>query len=154
VTNSGTPADVNGDILPVYKQAIVNGAAVNVCSTTAFDPGETGNKLGIIQYVRFTVTAMGTVSYSATATVIPAGETTDPDMWVWQPPSPFFVEILESADADSESTKVIDNVLQPGDYLMEVFEFSNRRGGKIVSGDPPADAAIGRACFDVTITQP
>ncbi len=140
------------DSLPVYKTLTIDGPAVNVCSNDSFDPLGYGNKLNTIQFVRLTIPAAGFHTFSATATVVPAGETTDPDMWLRRPPSSGIFEWFESQDANSESG-VSQNFLPAGDYILEVFDFNNRGSRKLVSsifGGPP----IGRACFDVTVTSP
>nr|MDJ0751523.1 hypothetical protein [Woeseiaceae bacterium] len=142
-------ADTNGDSLPVYKSLTVNGAAVNVCSDDLFGGV---NKLNSIQFVRVTIATSGFHTFSATATVIPAGETTDPDMWLRRPPSSGIFEVFESQAANSESG-LSNNFLPAGDYILEVFDFNNRSSSKLLSpvtGGP----TIGRACFDVTVTGP
>ena len=137
--------------LPVYKTVTVNGGAVNVCSNDSFGGG---NKLNTIQFVRLTITTAGMHTFTATATVIPAGETTDPDMWLRRPPSSGIFEVFESQTADSESGVSV-NFLPADDYILEVFDFNNRSSVKLTAnppifGGPP----IGRACFDVTVTRP
>ncbi len=147
-TNDGGVADS----LPVYKTVTVNGGAVNVCSNNSFDPIGYGNKLNIIQFVRVTLPTAGRYTFTATATVIPSGETTDPDMWLRRPPSNLIFEWFESQDANSESG-LSQNFLPADDYILEVFDFNNRSSSKLVSpilGGPP----IGRACFDITVTGP
>jgi len=139
----------SADTLPVYKSVTVNGAAVNVCSNSEFGGG---NKLNTIQLVRLTITTAGMHTFTATATDIPTGETTDPDMWLRDPPLSGIFEVFESTDADSE-TGVSQNFLITGDYIIEVFDFNNRGSSKLLSptlGGP----SIGRACFDVTVTRP
>ncbi len=140
------------DSLPVYKTLTVNGGAVNVCSNDSFDPTGAGNKLNIIQFVRLNIGVAGMHTFTATATVIPAGETTDPDMWLRRPPSSGIFEVFESQTANSESGVSV-NFLPVGDYILEVFDFNNRGSRKLLSsvfGGP----SIGRACFDVTVTRP
>ena len=137
------------DSFPIYATATVNGGAVNVCSEDQFGGM---NKLNTIRFVRLNIPIAGTHTFTATATDIPTGETTDPDMWLRQPPSSAIFEVFESTDADSESG-VSQNFLQPGDYIIEVFDFNNRASSKLLSptvGGP----SIGRACFDVSVTRP
>ena len=136
------------DSLPVYKTLTVNGPAVNVCSNSSFGGV---NKLNTIQLIRFTVTVAGPHTFTATATEVPTGETSDPDMWIRRPPQPFIYGAFESETADSESGSA--PFLPMSDHILEVFDFNNRSSGKLTSaavGGPP----IGRACFDVTITSP
>jgi len=140
------------DSLPVYKTLTVGGPAVNVCSNDSFDPLGHGNKLNIIQFVRVPIITAGQHTFTATATVIPVGQTTDPDMWLRRPPSSGIFEVFESQTADSESG-LSTNFLPTGNYILEVFDFNNRGSKKLLSsifGGP----SIGRACFDVTVTGP
>ena len=136
-TNSGGSADT----LPVYKTVTVGGPPVNVCSNSEFGGGISA--LNTIQHVRLTITTVGMHTFTATATVIPGGETTDPDMVLFAPPLSGIFEVFESAVADSE-TGVSQN-LPTGDYIIEVYDYNN-----LVSGGQE----IGRACFDVTVTLP
>ena len=139
----------SADTFPIYATATVNGGAVNVCSEDQFGGR---NKLNTIRFIRLNIPVAGTHTFTATATVIPVGETTDPDMWLRQPPSNSIFEVFESVTADSESG-VSQNFLSTGDYIIEVFDFNNRASSKLLSpvfGGP----TIGRACFDVTVTRP
>ena len=138
----------DADSLPVYKTLTVNGPAVNVCSSDTFGGV---NKLNSIQLVRFTIPSHGAHTFTASATVIPGGQTTDPDMWVYQPPFSGIYAVFETETANTESGTA--PFLAAGDYIIEVFDFNNRSSKKLLSstfGGPP----IGRACFDVAVTSP
>jgi hypothetical protein len=140
----------SADTLPIYKTLTVNGPAVNVCSTTEF--GTDGNKLNTIQFLRLTLATPGALTFTATATVIPAGETTDPDLWLRRPPANGIFEVFESTTANSE-TGVSQNLNLVGENIIEVFDFNNRGSAKLLPPNTQGGPTIGRACFDVTVTQ-
>jgi hypothetical protein len=157
--NSGNPpADM--DVLPIYREITVDGGPVNVCSTDVFSGDFTGsvNKLGSRRLLRFRTTSAGTHTFTATTTSAPDGTSTDPDMWLHRvgrfvPGSP----AEESDDPPSASctpsnitacTETFSFQLQAGlEYVLEVYEWTNTND----SGDP--FPPIGRACFDVEVTQ-
>ncbi len=146
---TNAPAGDSGDTLPIYKTLTVNGGAVNVCSNDSFGGV---NKLNTIQFIRVNITTAGQHTFNATATVIPMGQTTDPDMWLRRPPSSGIFEVFESQTANSESGVSV-NFLSTGEWILEVFDFNNRGSRKLLSsvfGGP----SIGRACFDITVTGP
>ena len=152
-TNPISPDDA--DVLPIYTDIVVNGGPVSgICSTDAFgdslaDP-ESVNKLGSRRYLRFSTTVAGQHTFSATATVIPPGETTDPDMELHQRglllPFPLVDPPGKSSDPDVET---FSWPLTPGDYVLEVYEWTNTN-----QRDDPDFPPIGRSCFDVEVTTP
>ena len=153
-TNSGDPS--NGDVLPIYHSATVNGGAVNVCSTNAFGSStytDSVNKLGSRQFVRFTAPNTGSYTMTAQATLVPTGHYADPDMVLHQrgpiaisdgPPGPTC-----TATTPLNCHETFSRALNAGDYVLEVYEWTNTN-----AGDDPKYPPIGRTCFDVTVTQP
>jgi hypothetical protein len=155
-TNAGTP--VSADVLPIYEEIFVNGPSVNVCSTDDFSSGLSGsvNKLGSRRYLRFTIssTANALHTFTMTTTEAPAGESTDPDMWlhragpIWPfigPPSP---DCAADQLANCIETGTVPLPLPAGDYVLDVFEWTN------ADSLPDEFSPIGRACFDVEVTSP
>jgi hypothetical protein len=155
--NAGSPLEplraAAGDVLPVYK-AVDIGGRVNVCSTDAYNyDGETGyyNKLGTRAFVRFAAPAVGTYRFAATTTDMPPGETADPDLVLHgagmlhrsdDPPD----EALCRPDAPEGCTERFERFLGPGDYVLEVYEWTNTQAAD--ADHPP----IGRTCFDVEVS--
>lgn len=152
--NAGNPA--NADVLPVYSQLTVNGAAVNVCSTDSFSSNFTGsiNKLGSRRYLRFSTGVAGSHTMTATTTSAPANEITDPDM-VLHRAGPLWVSddaptAACTPGALDQCTESFSLSLQGGaEYVLEVHEWTNTN-----ASDDPNNPPIGRACFDVEVTQP
>jgi hypothetical protein len=149
-TNDGNT--VRNDVLPVYAPIAVNGAAVNLCSTDEFRSNATGmsNKLSSRRFVRFNAGSMGTYTFRAVATEVPAGEVADPDMVLHRAG---VLAVSDDAPANCSDqmlqncTETFSNFLNAGDHVLEIYEFSNTQSDD--ANVPP----IGRTCFDVTITQ-
>src|SRR5690606_14484185 len=76
-----TGAEEASDVLPIYKEIIVNGPPVEVCSTDDYRSADTGsvNKLGSRAFLRFTASS-GVHTLTASTTVVPEGAEADPDM--------------------------------------------------------------------------
>jgi hypothetical protein len=148
-----TNAAGSADVLPVYTPVDVNGSAVNVCSTDEFTSAATSatNKLGSRRYLRFTAGSSVTYTFSAVATDVPAGEVADPDL-VLHRAGPLQISEEPPAENCSATTpancsETFSRVLPPGDYVLEVYEFTNTESED--SDFPP----IGRTCFDVRVQQ-
>jgi hypothetical protein len=146
--NNGNPG--SPDVLPVYRQITVNDPPVEVCSTDEFGDS---NKLGSRQFLRFSVGADGTHTFTAVATSIPAGEVADPDMVLHRGGA--LLPVSEESPADDCSdqtpancTETFSRNLSVGDYVLEVYEFTNTESED--SDFPP----IGHTCFEVSVTQP
>jgi hypothetical protein len=114
------------DVLPLYKEAVVDGGPVTVCSNDQFG---TFNRLGVRQFVRFEATAAGLHRFTAVG-----AEGTDPDLVLYRRG---LVKISETAVPDRE---VFTFELEPGPHVLEVYEFDNL----LAPGQ-------GRTCFDVTV---
>ena len=115
-----------GDVLPVYHDAVVDGAPVTVCSNPQFG---TFNRLGVRQYLRFVAGTAGTHRFTAVGT---GGS--DPDLVLHRRGDQ---TVSESALSDRE---VFTFQLEQGTYVLEVYEFENL-----------FTPARGRTCFDVTV---
>jgi hypothetical protein len=154
-TNAGHP-DGNVDVLPIYTPLTVNGGPVNVCSTDDFVSAFTGssNKLGSRRYLRFRAETSGSHTISATTTEAPAGERSDPDLWLHRA-GPLATAQLGATSACTPSTlgacaESLPVLLEAGfDYVVEVYEWTNTN-----PSDHPESPPIGRACFDVEVSEP
>ncbi|HEX7080841.1 MAG TPA: hypothetical protein VF329_07505 [Gammaproteobacteria bacterium] len=155
--NFGTPTDPTAvesdDILPIYKDLAV-GLPVTLCSTDAYNyGGVTGsvNKLGSRAFLKLAVPDVADYAITATTVKMPAGATADPDMILYRS-GPF----ARSEDAPDDAACTVDTPsgcverfeasLGPGDYVLEVYEWTNTQPD---DGDHPP---IGRTCFEVEIT--
>jgi hypothetical protein len=158
--NAGSPA--SADVLPIYTSLTVNGGAEEVCSTDDFSLTFTGatNKLGSRRYLRFQTGVGGTHTFTAVTTSAPPDASTDPDMWLHR--AGRFVPGLPSEISDDPPTASCTPsnlgacsetfTFQLGanlDYVLEVYEWTNTN-----ASDDPEFPPIGRACFDVEVTQP
>jgi hypothetical protein len=144
------------DVLPVYAELTINGAAVDLCSTNEFESAFTGssNKLGSRRYARFQTNVNGTHTVTATTTQAPPGESSDPDVWIHQANLHFVSQVAptQACTADSLEDCVEEFAIQLNageDYVLEVYEWTNTN-----ASDDPDNPPIGRACFAVEITQP
>lgn len=122
----------NIDVLPVYSNIAIGGAAVSVCSIDTFG---TFNKLSNSRFLRFTVNAAGNYTITATPTITPVGVNADPDMILFQAGG--IVGISENLPG----VEVFVIALNAGDYVLEAYEFGNLFD--VLPG--------GRSCFDITI---
>jgi hypothetical protein len=154
-SNAGDPA--SPDILPIYRDATVNGSAVNVCSTDAFSSSsytDGVNKLGSRQFVKFTAAAGGSYTMTAKATSVPSGHYADPDMVLHHagpiaisdgPPDKTACTAATPLNCHETFTKS----LSAGDYVLEVYEWTNTN-----RYDDPQYPPIGKTCFDVSVAGP
>ncbi|MGI9288137.1 MAG: hypothetical protein ACR2P1_22320 [Pseudomonadales bacterium] len=127
-----TNAAGNVNVLPVYTSLVVDSVAgQNVCSINSFG---NGNKLSNFRFLRFNIA--NTASYSITATRTTGLQPSDPDFIVYRN-GEVIVRATSMTTADLEQTTVN---LTPGEYVMQVAEFTNAR-----------DGGGGETCFDVRI---
>jgi hypothetical protein len=151
-THFGTPPTPK--LTSVYDSATVNGGATNVCSLDDFKSAASGSedKLGSRRYVRFSAATAGTYTFRATAVSPPAAA--DPDLVLHQagvitssegPPGSACTQSWQTTAG--VCTESFATSLSPGDYTLEVYEWTN------VAGDP-GYPPIGTTCFDVTVTGP
>ncbi len=143
------------DVLPIYTDVLVNGGPVSdICSTDAFgaslaDP-ESVNKLGSRRFLKFTATVTANHTFTATATLIPFGEEADPDMELHQRGALLPFPLLDPPGKSGlVNVETFSWPLTPGDYVLEVYEWSNTN-----ARNDPVFPPIGRTCFDVEITTP
>lgn len=146
---------VGGDVLPVYTPIVINAPTPeNLCSTDEFRgfPSGMRNKLGSRRYLRFTLGAAASLTFTARATDVPAGEIADPDLVLHRAG----VVTISEDSPDAACTvstplncaETFTQMVAAGDYVLEAYEFTNTQA------DGSAFPPIGRTCFDVTVTQP
>jgi hypothetical protein len=116
------------DVLPVYTPIEIGaGNSVDVCSIDAFGPI---NKLSNARFLRFSIDMPGLYTFRA---IGDAG--TDPDLVLHQ------MGIIEVSEDLASGVETFSRQLNPGNYVLEVYEFSN------ITPD-----SRGRTCFNVSIT--
>jgi hypothetical protein len=159
-TNYGIPTqrtqqEVAADFKSVYDSLTVGGTLPEVCSlddyTSALTDAE--NKLASRRFVRFTVTNPGVHVITARART-PLNGAADPDVLLHTGGG----QTIESSEAPAstctaatpgECVETFSPTLAAGDYVLEVFEWSNTNRTDDASHPP-----LGRTCFDVTVTTP
>jgi hypothetical protein len=114
-------------VLPIYNPIAVGASVPNVCSDNAFG-GD--NKLGVSKFLKFTLAATQTVTISVTGT-----GTSDPDFELYGG------SLIASAESSTPNLETLTQQnLAAGDYVLEVFEYSNL-----------TSAPLGRTCFTVSV---
>jgi hypothetical protein len=123
----------NPDVLPIYKDLVINGAATRVCSSNA---SGTYNKLGVHQFLRLSVINEGDYLISA---IKANGQiiTTNPNIEIYNQGR--LVDDGTSPFVDSEE---FTTQLDAGSYLVVVMDLKNF---------DPNLANNRRACFDVQV---
>ena len=158
-TNFGLPtqrteAEVAADFKAVYDTLPVNGTLPEVCSlddyTSALTDAE--NKLASRRFVRFTVTTPGVHVITARARA-PLNGRADPDLLLHSAGGQTTESSQEpaatcTAATPGECIETFSPTLQAGDYVLEVYEWTNTN-----RTDDSAYPPIGRTCFDVTVTR-
>ncbi len=154
VPTKRTPVEVALDFSSVYDTLTVGGTLPSVCSLDDYTSASTGaeNKLASRRFVRFTVTNPGPHQITARA-IAPLNGAADPDMFLHlgnaQP--------IESSEAPaaacaannaSACVETFSPTLQAGDYVLEVYEWTNTNRLDDATYPP-----IGRTCFEVTVTR-
>jgi hypothetical protein len=157
-TNFGIPTqrtqqEVAADFKSVYDSLTVNGTLPEVCSLDDYTSSLTDaeNKLASRRFVRFTVASPGVHVITARARA-PLNGAADPDMLLHLGNG----QTIESSDAPAatcsaatpgDCVETFAPTLQPGDYVLEVYEWTNTNRTDDATYPP-----IGRTCFDVTVT--
>jgi hypothetical protein len=155
-TNFGLPTgrseqDVRADFLSVYESLTVGGPAVRVCSLDDYTSALTGavNKLASRRFVKFSTTADAPHVITARA-VAPLNAAADPDLRLHVGGG----QVLESSEppqctatTPEDCVETFAPTLSPGDYVLEVYEWTNTNDTDDAEYPP-----IGRTCFDVTVT--
>jgi hypothetical protein len=157
-TNFGLPtqrthSEVAPDFHSVYDSLAVGATLAEVCSLDDYTSSLTDaeNKLASRRFVRFTVANSGVHVITARA-LAPLNEAADPDMVLHLGNG----QTIESSAAPAstcsvatpgECVETFSPTLQAGDYVLEVYEWSNTNRTDDATYPP-----IGRTCFDVTVT--
>jgi hypothetical protein len=138
-TNDGSSADA----LPIYTNIALNGSAVHVCGDHV---GGLFNKLGNRRFLKFslnaTVNATIHAQYSSVGSDAPGGSTAtpDPDLVLFKGGQ------IDIAEGDTANQENLVRTLDPGDYVIEIYEYSH------IEAPKSPTTSRGRTCFDVTIT--
>lgn len=117
------------DVLPVYTTLTVDGPVVNVCTIDEFG---IYNKLSNRRFLTLDIATDATYRFRAAG---PAGA--DPDVALH---SRGLLEIYE----DLGDVEEFDVTMSPGEYTVEVYEFTNVDA---------AETPRGRTCIDVSVQQ-
>jgi hypothetical protein len=151
-THFGNPA--TADLREVYGTLAVGAPApARVCSLDDFRSAFTGstNKLGSRRFLRFTAVSAGPHTITARA-VAPLNSAADPDMILHRAGARTIANAAPrdscSASSPEHCVETFAPTLAPGDYVLEVFEWTNTNAA---TGEHPP---IGRTCFDVSVTGP
>ena len=132
----GMGEDNNGSIesaLPVYKEAIINGEAVEVCSV---DDAGNFNRLGNREAVFFDIPQDG--NYIISMSLTSGDDQRDPDFNLWQSG-----EIVIAVQTSMKGEERFSGQLQTGRYVAETYDFFNLNGTSSTRGD---------GCFDFQVT--
>jgi hypothetical protein len=159
-TNFGLPtqrahSEVAADFHSVYDSLTVGGTLGEVCSLDDYTSSLTDaeNKLASRRFVRFTVANTGVHVITARARA-PLNEAADPDLVLHLGNG----QTIESSAAPAaactmatpgECVETFAPTLQAGEYVLEVYEWSNTNRTDDATYPP-----IGRTCFDVTVATP
>jgi hypothetical protein len=114
-------------VLPVYTPISIGGGSKAVRSTNQFG---TGNKLSVHRYLRLNVPTAGNVRFRASAAI---GR--DPDMLVYR-------RGVSVGPAPGLANEDFSLVLQPGDYVIDVYDCGNAECNSSVTPGP----------VDITVT--
>lgn len=127
------------DVLPVYSTLTVGGPAVNVCSLGDPEPTDFGsyNKLSVRRFLKLNIASSGTYQFTAEGPSAPA-ECPDPN-WC-DPDIAIHQQGLLLIAEDVGPTEIETVALSSGDYVIEVYEFSNL-----------TDTPRGKTCIDVSV---
>ena len=124
----GIGEENNGSIdsaLPVYKQAIINGEAVEVCSV---DDAGNFNRLGNREAVFFDIPQDG--NYVISMTLTSGDDQRDPDFNLWQSG-----EIVITVETTMKGEESFRGQLRAGRYVAETYDFFNINGTSDKRGD-------------------
>ncbi len=138
----------NVNVLPVFAELVLGAGPVNICTTRALDPGEDGNKLGVLRYLRFTVNSGGNYRIDVTTTNPPTAPAfSDPDFFVRR--QDVLVGIGGTGTQNAELLELTG--LAAGTYTIEILEagFPNIWGNSTASPTFSQDTM----CFDVSLSQ-
>ena len=120
-------------VLPVYKEASLNGASMQLCSV---DDAGLFNKLGNREFVFLNLETERDVQMTLLKTS--GEENRDPDFNIWQGD-----ELIHQARSATRNEEVFQGRLPAGGYTIEVFDFLNINGSGSRRGD---------SCYNFTVT--
>jgi hypothetical protein len=149
-----TQTEVATDFHSIYDSLTVGATLQEVCSLDDYTSSLTDaeNKLASRRFVRFTVASPGVHVITARARA-PLQKAADPDMVLHFGGG----QTIESSEAPastctvaapSECVETFSPTLEAGDYVLEVYEWTNTNRTDDATYPP-----IGRTCFDVTVTR-
>ena len=118
--------------LPLFNPITVGGPAVEVCS---FNNAGTFNRLGNREFLLFSLDSARTLTFRMARTMGDINR--DPDFRIFDRSN--FINQGISGDVDVETLSI---ALQPGNYVIEAFDFFNIAANTANSGD---------SCYDFTI---
>ena len=111
--------------LPVFKEARLNGGAVEICSV---DDAGLHNKLGNREFIFLNLETETDVTLSLVKTL--GDENRDPDMNIWQGN-----QLIHTAASSAEGQETFQGELSAGEYVIEAFDFFNVNGAGSKRGD-------------------
>lgn len=130
---SGQGPDGNGErnsgairsSLPVYKEAYLNGAAIELCSV---DDAGTYNKLGNREFIFLGLEAETELVFSAIKSS--GDENRDPDFNIWQGK-----RLIDKSVSSTKGEETYQGHLPAGSYVIELYDFFNINGVGSKRGD-------------------
>jgi len=111
--------------LPVYKEASLNGPAIDLCSV---DDAGTFNKLGNREFIFLSLEAETDLTISALKSS--GDENRDPDFNIWQGN-----RLIDNSASSIKGEETFRGRLSSGDYVIEVYDFFNINGVGSKRGD-------------------
>ena len=111
--------------LPVYKEAYLNGPAIELCSV---DDAGTYNKLGNREFIFLSLEAETELTLSALKSS--GDEDRDPDFNIWQGNNR-----IDNSASSKKGEETYQGGLPAGDYVIEVYDFFNINGVGSKRGD-------------------
>jgi hypothetical protein len=111
--------------LPVYKEATLNGPSIDICSV---DDAGTFNKLGNREFIFLSLETETELTLSALKSS--GDENRDPDFNIWQGNV-----LIDKSVSSQKGEETFQGRLAAGDYVIEVYDFSNINGTSSKRGD-------------------
>ena len=111
--------------LPVYKEASLNGPAIDLCSV---DDAGTFNKLGNREFIFLSLDTETELTLSASKST--GDENRDPDFNIWQGN-----RLVDKSTSSKKGEETFQGQFSAGDYVIEVYDFFNINGVGSKRGD-------------------
>ena len=111
--------------LPVYKEATLNGPSIDICSV---DDAGTFNKLGNREFIFLSLQTETELTLSALK--FSGDENRDPDFNIWQGNV-----LINKSVSSQKGEETFQGRLAAGNYVIEVYDFSNISGTSSKRGD-------------------